>query len=142
MERRPEAPAGLGGSGRSKPESHMNTVAGIFTSRADAGRAVERLRSGGVGEDSISLLTPDTTQGELDDAVPTTETEQPGTGSAFGGTVGGAVGAASGLGLGAALASFFVPGVGPILAAGLVGAALLGAGGVAWTLVPGRAPPA
>jgi hypothetical protein len=117
----------------------MNTVAGIFTSRADAERALEQLRASGVGEDSISLLTPGTTQGELDAAVPTTETEQSGTGTAFGGTVGGAVGAASGLGLGAALASFFVPGVGPILAAGLVGAALLGAGGVATGMAAGGA---
>jgi hypothetical protein len=117
----------------------MNTVAGIFTSRADAESAVERLRASGVGEDSVSLLIPGTTQGELDDAVPTTETEQPGTGTAFGGTVGGAVGAASGLTLGAALASLFVPGVGPILAAGLAGAALLGAGGVATGMAAGGA---
>lgn len=117
----------------------MNTVAGIFTSRADAERAVERLRAGGVGEDSISLLTPGTTQGELDDAVATTETEQPGTGTALGGTVGGAIGAAGGLHLGAAIASFFVPGVGPIMAAGLIGAALLGAGGVATGMAAGGA---
>ena len=117
----------------------MNTVAGIFTSRADAVRAVERLRASGVGEDSVSLLTPGTTQGELDAEVPTTETEQSGTGTAFGGTVGGAVGAASGLTLGAALASLFVPGVGPILAAGIAGAALLGAGGVATGMAAGGA---
>ena len=117
----------------------MNTVAGIFTTRADAERAVARLRSSGIGEESISLLTPGTTQGEIDSAVPTSETEQPGEGTAFGGAVGGAVGAASGLGLGAALASFFIPGVGPILAAGLVGAALLGAGGVATGMAAGGA---
>lgn len=106
----------------------MSTVAGIFNSRADAERAVELLGSAGVTEDKISLLTPGTSQQQLDE-VPTTETEQPGMGSALGGTVGGALGVAGGLSLGAAAASLLIPGVGPILAAGIVGAALLGAGG-------------
>lgn len=109
----------------------METVAGIFRSRADAERAVEGLRSTGVGEDRISLLAPGTTSGELEAAVPTTETEQPGMGGALGGTVGGALGVAGGLHLGAAAASLFIPGVGPVFAAGLIGAALLGAGGAA-----------
>lgn len=106
----------------------MSTVAGIFNSRADAEHAVELLGSAGVTEDRISLLTPGTSQQQLDD-VPTTETEQPGMGSALGGAVGGALGVAGGLSLGAAAASLLIPGVGPIIAAGLVGAALLGAGG-------------
>ncbi len=63
--------------------------------------------------------------------MPTTETAQPGMGKAGGGLVGGALGVAGGLHLGAAVASMFIPGVGPVLAAGLVGAALLGAGGAA-----------
>ena len=108
----------------------MSTVAGIFNSRADAERAVEGLRSAGFGEDRISLLTPGTSQEKLDD-VPTTETEQPGMGKALGGAVGGALGVAGGLHLGAAAASLFLPGVGPVFAAGLVAAALLGAGGAA-----------
>jgi hypothetical protein len=108
----------------------MSTVAGIFNSRADAERAIELLRSAGIAEDRISLLTPGASQKELDE-VPTTETEQPGMGKALGGTVGGALGVAGGLSIGAAAASLIVPGVGPIIAAGLVGAALLGAGGAA-----------
>ena len=108
----------------------MSTVAGIFNSSTDATRAVELLGSAGVGEDRISLLMPGASQQELDE-VPTTETEQPGMGSALGGAVGGASGAAGGLSLGAAAASLLIPGVGPILAAGFVGAALLGAGGAA-----------
>src|ERR671933_2283731 len=107
----------------------MSTVAGIFNSRADAESAVERLRAAGVGEDRISLLTPGTSQGQLDE-VPTTETEQPGMGTALGGAVGGALGVAGGLHLGAA-ASLLIPGVGPVFAAGLAAAALLGAGGAA-----------
>lgn len=105
----------------------MSTVAGIFNTRAEAESAVRALESAGFGEDHISLLTPGTSQSQLDD-VPTTETEQPGMGKALGGTVGGALGIAGGLQLGAAVASLFLPGVGPIIAAGIA-AAVLGAGG-------------
>ena len=116
----------------------MSTVAGIFNSTAEAERAVEALRTAGIGEDRISLLTPGTSQEQLDD-VPTTETEQEGMGKAVGGVVGGALGVAGGLHLGAAAASLLVPGVGPVLAAGLVGAALLGAGGAATGMAAGGA---
>jgi hypothetical protein len=50
-------------------------------------------------------------------------------GGALGGTVGAAVGAASGASLAAAATSFFLPGVGPILIAGVLGATLFGASG-------------
>jgi hypothetical protein len=108
----------------------MSTAAGIFNSSAEAERALEGLRSAGFGEERVSVLTPGTSPAQLDD-VPTTETEQPGMGTAVGGAVGGALGVAGGLHLGAAAASLLVPGVGPVLAAGLVGAALLGVGGAA-----------
>jgi hypothetical protein len=116
----------------------MSTVAGIFKSSAAAEGAVEALRTAGIGEDRISLLTPGTSQQQLDD-VPTTETEQEGMGKAVGGVVGGALGVAGGLHLGAAVASLLIPGVGPVLAAGLVGAALLGAGGAATGMAAGGA---
>lgn len=109
----------------------MITVAGIFNSYVDASRATENLRSAGISEDSINLLAPGTQIDELERDVPTTETEQPGMGKALGGAVGGALGVAGGLHMGAAAASLFVPGVGPILAAGIAGAALLGLGGAA-----------
>lgn len=109
----------------------MITVAGIFNSYVDASRAVENLRSAGIAEDRINLLAPGTGLGELEREVPTTETEQPGMGKAIGGAVGGALGVAGGLHMGAAAASLFVPGVGPILAAGIAAAALLGIGGAA-----------
>lgn len=109
----------------------METVAGIFRSRAQAERAVQNLISAGVRSDNINLLAPGTTPEQIESTVPTTETEQPGMGPAIGGTVGGALGIAGGMHLGAAAASLFIPGVGPIFAAGLLGAALLGAGGAA-----------
>lgn len=117
----------------------MKTVAGIFHSSADAARAVDNLRAAGIAEEHVSYLAPGATQEEIDAAVPTTETEQPGMGKALGTAVGGALGIAGGLHLGAAAASLLVPGVGPILAAGLVGAALLGAGGAGVGMAAGGA---
>jgi hypothetical protein len=117
----------------------MSTVAGIFQSRADAERAAENLHSSGIATDRINFLTPGTTNQEVEASVPTTETEQPGMGSALGGTVGAALGVAGGMHMGAALASLLVPGVGPVLAAGVIGAALLGAGGAAAGVAAGGA---
>lgn len=117
----------------------MRTVAGIFKSRETAEQAAAHLRSAGIADERISLLAPGTTAEELDAAVPTTETEQPGMGKAIGGTVGGALGVAGGLHIGAAAASLFVPGVGPVIAAGLIGAALLGIGGAATGVAAGGA---
>ncbi|MDX6694248.1 MAG: hypothetical protein QOF02_1851 [Blastocatellia bacterium] len=107
----------------------MSTVAGIFNSRSDAERAAANLGSAGFAPNNISLLSPGMTDAAVDAHVPTTETEQPGMGSAMGGVVGGAMGAAGGATIGAAAASLLVPGVGPVIAAGIIGAALLGAGG-------------
>lgn len=107
----------------------MKTVAGIFNSRADAESALAQLRGAGVGDERLNLLTPGTSQAELDEQVPTTETEQPGMGQAIGTWAGGALGVAGGLHLGTAVAAALIPGVGPVLAIGLLGAALLGTGG-------------
>ena len=115
----------------------METVVGVFTTRADAGQAMEQLRSIGVANDHINLLVPGASEEEIE-AVPTTETEQPGMGGVMGGVVGGALGAASGMSLGAAAAMIFVPGVGPVMAIGALGAALLGAGGAIGGAVAGQ----
>ncbi len=117
----------------------MKTIAGIFNSSKDAERAVGNLNAAGITGEQISYLAPEATREEIDAAVPTTETEQPGMGKAIGTAVGGALGVAGGLHLGAVAASLLVPGVGPILAAGLVGAAILGAGGAATGMAAGEA---
>jgi hypothetical protein len=101
----------------------------LLGSRDDAMRAVETLRAAGIDSNNISLLTPGDSDAAVEAEVPTTETEQPGMGGALGGVVGGALGAAAGMPIGAALASLLVPGVGPVLAAGVIGAALFGTGG-------------
>ena len=107
----------------------MKTVAGIFNSRADAERALGNLRQLGLADERLNLLTPGETPAEVDAEVPTTETEQPGMGKALGTAVGGALGVAGGLHLGSAAAAALIPGVGPVLAVGMIAAALVGAGG-------------
>lgn len=105
----------------------MNTVVGVFTSRSTAERACAELAPLGIAEHRVNILTPEMTQRELA-AIPTIEAEQPGMGKALGAAVGGAVGLAGGMGVAeVALASLVAPGIGPILAIGVLGGALLGA---------------
>lgn len=107
----------------------MKSAAGIFTSRDAAESAAQRLASLGIPHDHITLLTPGS-DGRRLSAVPVDEGEAPGTGAAIGAVTGVATGAGVGLPIGAAV-SVIVPGIGPILAFGLLGAALFGAGGAA-----------
>jgi hypothetical protein len=60
-------------------------------------------------------------------------------GSAIGGTVGAALGIAGGATAGAAVASLLLPGVGPVVAFGLIGAAILGTGAGAAGSLAGEA---
>ena len=46
----------------------MSTVAGIFQSRADAERAANNLRSVGITDERINLLTPGTSDEEVEEA--------------------------------------------------------------------------
>jgi hypothetical protein len=93
----------------------------------------------GLPNDRIALLTPGMTDERVESVVPTSDTEQPGMGTAMGGAVGGAMGVAGGATLGAATASFLVPGVGPVIALGILGAAILGAGGAVTGMAAGKA---
>src|SRR5262249_58907202 len=98
----------------------MTTTTGLFGSRAAAESAMAQLRAAGFSDDRLNLLTP----GAPDRAtrrVPSSDTEQPGTGAAVGGIVGGVTGAAGGM----AVASALLPGVGPVVALGLLAGAVL-----------------
>ena len=117
----------------------MESVAGIFNSRPKAEQAVTQIKSLGIPDERIVLLTPDTPPDEVEAEVLTTDTEPPGIGAALGGTVGGALGVASGATLGAAAASLMVPGVGPVLALGILGAGVLGLGGTVTGIAVGEA---
>jgi hypothetical protein len=107
----------------------MITVTGIFAAREEAERAAGTLAGLGIPRDRISVLAPGPA-GSAAEWVGTTEAEPPGVGRVIGGVVGGAAGAAGGIQL-ATLIGSTVPGVGPVLAFGVLGAALLGIGGAA-----------
>jgi hypothetical protein len=104
----------------------MKSVVGIFSSREAAVRAADALRESGIAPDAINVISPDAARRDLE-AVPVDTGERPGIGAALGGVVG----AVSGAQLGMVAATFFVPGVGPVIASGLAAAALLGIGGAA-----------
>jgi hypothetical protein len=106
----------------------MQTVTGVFRSREAARHGASELVGAGFAPETVNALFPGASDDELR-SLPVSETEQPGMGAAIGGTVGAALGAAGGFELGLA-ATALVPGVGPVVAAGIAGAALLGAGGL------------
>ena len=101
-----------------------NTAAfGIYRTQADVENAVDLIRADGFRNTDISVLFPEN-QGTKDFAVEksTKAPEGTATGVATGGVVGGALGWLAGIG---ALA---IPGVGPLIAAGPIVAALTGIG--------------
>jgi hypothetical protein len=100
----------------------MIIVTGIFKSADDAQRATRRLRSI-ISGDRIVLLSPGDTA-LAPKSVEVIAAEQPGMGKAIGGVAGAAVGIAGGVEVAAITAT--VPGVGPVIALGVLGGALLG----------------
>lgn len=104
------------------------TVVGYFDDFAQAERAVRVLVQSGFSRDHISLLVGDP-KGEYAKygvSPQTTVTAESGSGIAAGAGTGAVVGGLGGLLLG--LAALAIPGIGPVIAAGPLGAALLGAG--------------
>jgi hypothetical protein len=104
----------------------MEAISGVFKTRARAENAVTEAHKAGIPADRITLLTPgavDQLNKEIE-TIPTDTTEQPGMGKAIGALAGGGVGFAGG-----SLLMALVPGLGPITAVGLLGAAVLGAAG-------------
>jgi outer membrane lipoprotein SlyB len=102
----------------------MQTVVGIFTSQAAAEQATEQLCRLGIARDQIHFLVPGASLAQAE-RVPTSETEQPGMGTALGGVVGGAVGASSGM-MTATVLTALIPGIGTVTAIGLAALSLLG----------------
>ena len=109
----------------------MQVVTGVFKSENNAETAVNQLRSLGVPDKRIGIVRPGTRPERIEAGVPVTDTEEPGMGRAMGAAVGGAMGAAGGATAGLAVASFVIPGIGPLIAFGMVGAGLLGIVGAA-----------
>jgi hypothetical protein len=86
----------------------MRIAVGVLKSRSDTDGGVQKLRSAGIPEDQISVLTPGAAQEGEVTRVPKVGGEQPGMVAAIGAVAGGA----AGLGVGERLATLLVPGVG------------------------------
>jgi hypothetical protein len=112
----------------------METVVGIFENRAAAVNAANRLRSIGFDGEGLTVFSPGQSAPDLNTA-PADEGEQPGMGAAIGSVVGGALGLSGG----AVAANLILPGVGPVVALTLGGAAIAGIGGAAAGGTAGRA---
>jgi hypothetical protein len=117
----------------------METTVGIFRSRQEMDRALAQLRALDIGYDKISVLQPGMTNRQVEAYIPTSDSEGAGTAAALGGAIGGAIGIGAGASLGAAVVSLFVPGVGPIIVAGILGAVLVGGGAVMAGIQAGNA---
>ena len=104
----------------------MEAVSGVFKTRSRAENAVNEALKAGIPADRVTLLTPGTVDQVNKEivSIPTDAAEQPGIGKAIGALAGGGVGFAGG-----SLLMALVPGLGPITAVGLLGAAVLGAAG-------------
>lgn len=99
-----------------------DTVAAVFNDRDDAQDAINALRDAGFAADDISILARDrNTAGQIAEDTGTEMATGAATGALAGGLLGGVAGWLVGIG---ALA---IPGVGPIIAAGPLAAALGGA---------------
>ena len=106
----------------------MRPVAGVFKTHRETARAAEDLAVSGFSPEQINSFYPETADAHIH-RLPTSDTEQPGVGGAIGGAVGAALGLAGGFELMGATA--LIPGVGPVIAVGIAGAALFGAAGLA-----------
>lgn len=107
------------------------TVVGLFSSRNDAESAVNKLRSQGFSKEEISIISKDRKDQSRSSAKPQEYDDDITDGALTGGTLGGIGGLLLGAG------AMVIPGIGPILAAGPISAALGGAvaGGLAGGLI-------
>jgi len=101
----------------------VKTIIGSFDSMDDAHRASRALRSAGFLDSDINFIANDVRK---DGSTVRTGEKTDMSGVATGAVAGGALGGAAGLA--ASLMGLAIPGIGPILAAGPIAAALVGAG--------------
>jgi len=99
----------------------MTGVVGVFDTPERARDAIVRLQQSGVPNARLSILAPGTGPRESAARVPTDEGESQGMGAAVGSVLGGALGLSG--------AAIVLPGVGPIVAAGMLAAGIAGAAG-------------
>jgi hypothetical protein len=105
----------------------VKTIVGSFDRRDDADRAARALREAGFLESDINFIANDARRdGETRVVGKGIVDKDDMSGAATGAVAGGALGGAAGLA--ASLMGLAIPGIGPILAAGPIVAALVGAG--------------
>ena len=102
------------------------TVVGTFNTYAEAQQVVRELENNGVPRNDISLVANDATSEHASTGTAGDTTHPAGSRAGVGAVTGGAIGGAAGLIAG--LAGLAIPGIGPIIAAGPIAAALAGAG--------------
>ena len=112
--------------GTPEPGAHdglsARAVAAVFNDRDEAEAAVRDLRDAGFNEDQLGVAMKDRrAQKEFMDDTATEAGEGAATGAVSGGIVGGVLGLLAGAG------ALLVPGVGPVVAAGWLGATIAGA---------------
>jgi len=107
--------------------TNTQTVARVFDSWSAASQAVDGLRAEDFRDDQIGILSLDSKSGDVRQSnVRDGEIVDDGQNIVSGVATGAAVGGAAGLL--AALAALAIPGVGPIIAGGVLGTTLAGAG--------------
>lgn len=106
----------------------MKTVVGSFDSFAEASDVAQELRQAGFLETDVNIVANNARRIDTSDtdSATTRDASSAASGAATGAVAGGALGGAAGLAV--SLMGLAIPGVGPILAAGPIAAALAGAG--------------
>jgi hypothetical protein len=101
-------------------ETTSRTVVGLFSHRSAAEAAIRDLQDAGFGEDRIGVAMQERVeQGDLLEATGGEPAEGAAKGAVSGGLVGGLIGL---------LGSLLIPGVGPVLAGGVLASTLAGVG--------------
>jgi len=107
------------------------TVVGVFEQTADAERAVADLIASGIAREKISLVTPQQQEHVHIPGANVEHVEDMAIGAVGGGLLGGMLGALVGM------VAIAIPGIGPVIAAGPLAAALGGAAGATMVLGAG-----
>lgn len=102
-------------------KGNTNAVVGVFYTRSEAEQAIHELRNAGFAEDSVGMISRDSSGRMVKEDGDTLAGE----GAAAGAVVGAGAGALAGLGMIAGT----IPVIGPVIALGTLGAVLVSAAG-------------
>ncbi len=110
------------GHNRNELDNETRKIVGVFTTEAEASKAIRDLKDAGFASDDISIVGNNKAEmRQLGDETGTKAPEGVATGATTGGVIGGVAGLLAGLGIAA------IPVFGPIMAAGPIAVTLAGA---------------